>query len=190
MTCPAAMPDPGPRHDASLQMPPRQVFASQRHAHMLGKDAAAAGRAKGLDMALLAQQKRRIEDASADVDLDAARAEGQRAAQAKAEAVARAAEHRAKFRKLKQETPDIVYIHGKRMRKKKKAPPPEQPPPTKEMPLPSQAPAPALHEDPDIFGEVGVWDGLSETEPSSTVTPSTSHDWFGTPRRPSPAPPT
>ena len=172
------MSDPGLRRDASLQMPPRQVSASQRHAHMLGKDAAAAGRAKGLDMALLAQQKRRIEDASADVDLDAARAEGQRAA-----------EHRAKFRKLKQETPDIVYIHGKRMRKKKKAPPPEQPPPTQEMPLPSQAPAPALHEDPDIFGEVGVWDGLSETEPSSTVTTSTSHDWFGTPRRPSPAPP-
>ena len=55
---------------------------------MLGKDAAAAGRAKGLDMALLAQQKRRIEDASPDVDLDAARAEGQRAAQARAEAVA------------------------------------------------------------------------------------------------------
>ena len=111
-------------------------------------------------MALLAQQKRRIEDASPDVDLDAARAEGQRAAQAKAEAVARAAEHRAKFRKLKQEAPDIVYIHGKRMRKKKKAPPPELPPPAQEMPLPSQAPAPALHEDPDIFGEVGVWDGL------------------------------
>ena len=184
------MSDPGLRRDASLQMPPRQVSASQRHAHMLGKDAAAAGRAKGLDMALLAQQKRRIEDASPDVDLDAARAEGQRAAQARAEAVARAAEHRAKFRKLKQEAPDIVYIHGKRMRKKKKAPPPEQPPPTKEMPLPSRAPAPALHEDPDIFGEVGVWDGLSETEPSSTVTTSTSHDWFGTPRRPSPAPPT
>src|SRR2546429_6789777 len=37
----------------------------------------------------------------------------------------------------------------------------------------------SLHEDPDIFGEAGVWDGLSETEPSSTVTTSTSHDWFG-----------
>ena len=127
-------------------------------------------------MALLAQQKRRIEDASPDVDLDAARAEGQRAAQARAEAVARAAEHRAKFRKLKQEAPDIVYINGKRMRKKKKAPPQEPSPPAKEMPHPSQAAAPALHEDPDIFGEVGVWHGLSETEAPPSVTTSTSHD--------------
>lgn len=140
-------------------------------------------------MALLAQQKRRIEDASPDVDLDAARAEGQRAAQARAEAVARAAEHRAKFRKLKQEAPDIVYINGKRMRKKK-APPQEPSPPAKETPLPSQAAAPALHEDPDIFGEVGVWDGLSETEAPPSVTTSTSHDWFDTPRRRWPASPT
>lgn len=139
-------------------------------------------------MALLAQQKRRIEDASPEVDLDAARAEGQRAAQAKAEAVARAAAHRAKFRKLKQRAPDIVYIDGKRMRKKKQLPKPEPAPPAKEPSPPGQAPAPAAIDDPDIFGEVGAWDGLSDTEPHPTITKSTSHDWFGT-RAPSPEPP-
>lgn len=143
-------------------------------------------------MALLAKQKRRIEDASPEVDLDAAWAEGQRAAQDRAEAVARAAENRAKFRKMKQDTPDIVYINGKRMRKKKK-PPKEEPAPTKKEPAPPiKEPTPSKGEpaleDSDIFGEVGAWDGLSDTEPHPTITKSTSHDWFGT-RAPSPEPP-
>lgn len=121
-----------PDSDGNVSMmQPRSVLLNrssesrqEQYKQMLGVEEAASGRTKGLDFALLAKQKKRMAQSNEpqEVDLDAAFLEGQQTAKANADAEAQAAEYRAKFRKVAAhpETPDIIYVNGKRMRKKKR----------------------------------------------------------------------
>ncbi|WFD20250.1 hypothetical protein MCAP1_002494 [Malassezia caprae] len=183
-----------PPHDV-LQMRPRHVHADAASASYVDRAALrrtggaattasdtfdarwqAAGRTKGLDLELLAQERARIaqeaakqpapppeDPAQGDDELDAALEEGRRAQERAREITERIAAARAKFRRVGEE-PDVIYVDGKKMRRKRQAPAPAA-----ASKSPRTVPPPAFavrvdDADDDIFGEADVWDGLSDDD--------------------------
>ena len=197
-----------PRQDDALHMRPRHVHADAASAsyvdraalrrtggaaaptHLDAWDARAqaAGRTKGLDLELLAQERARIAQEAAkeptpppesatdgDEALDAALEEGRRAQERAREIAERIAAARAKFRRVGEE-PDVIYVHGKKMRRKRKA---EAPAPAiaaqRSPPKSAQPPAFAVQvddADDDIFGEADVWGGLSDDDAGRAPEPT------------------
>jgi len=211
-----------PQYDDVLQMRPRHVHADAAPASYVDRAALrrtggpatpapsdvwdaraqAAGRTKGLDLELLAQERARIaheatkeptpppeDPAQGDVALDAALEEGRRAQERAREITERIAAARAKFRRVGEE-PDVIYVDGKKMRRKRKAPAPATAPPKSMQTAPPPAFAVQVDDaDDDIFGEADVWSGLSDDDaprpeagpaPSDAVSPAKhprEHRW-------------
>lgn len=186
----------------------------------------AAGQKKGLDLDLLAKEKARIaaaaqvpspaDEETGDEELEAAWADGQQkapTAPSKFRSVTEAPEiiyvNGKRMRKKKKKTAATIApaSHGNVTDKTTnivRVPPPALPEgcadPTFEKQA-THAPSFAVQvddndDDADIFGEAGVWDGLSDDENEkvsteqapTTSSESTQRNWFATETTPSPPP--
>ncbi|WFD29013.1 DNA-directed DNA polymerase [Malassezia sp. CBS 17886] len=192
-------------------IPHSQTLTLQLLPRDLDTEELAAGQRKGLDFSLLEREKARIAapKAPTDEDLESALLEGRASATQHAVHTDTAPAEEARFRPIHQPAapnvsadapPEYVFINGKRMRRKKKPAAAASAEPISESTAGAR-PSFAVDvddEDADIFGDAGVWEGLSDasdddestkasgkgggethdTTPSTDAQPTVKRDWF------------